>query len=105
MEGISIHGPRPRADVLAAIAAERERLEQRAHRHAERVEQRARGGTCPGCGFGGYQGRRCVACHYAPGEVEHRSAASARGMRCGVCGGSDWPKCGCYDTYMRFGER
>lgn len=58
------------------------------------VEDVDRALKCPACGFGGYHGARCMACHYHPGErrsVEHR--ATKQPQRCGACGG--WPPSCC----------
>ena len=76
MEGIQFHAPKPPAHVRAAIARDRGRLEEDMRRHHERaVERRARAITCPGCGFGGFDGY-CIACTYsAPAPVEYRRHA------------------------------
>lgn len=81
MESFRIVGPRPRADVLAAIERDRARREQRARRYTPPIETRANAGACPACGFGGFTGTKCVACWWTPAEgrrVEQRTAANHR---------------------------
>jgi hypothetical protein len=89
MQGISITGPGPRPDVVARIGADHERLEQRARRHAERIETRAATRPCRTCGYCCLNdtGTSCCYCGTdqgrsgSPMRVEHHAAKASPGAR------------------------
>jgi hypothetical protein len=85
MDGIAIVGCKPRPDVAARIAADRERIGRRARRYTPPIETRAAVlPGCPGCGFGGWMSGECSSCGYTDtprqndhhGRVEHRATSA-----------------------------
>lgn len=112
MDGLQIIGCKPRPDVVARIAADRERIEQRARRDTPPVETRAARAPCTTCGLRSWfndAGTRCLYCGAgqtrtgSPTRVEHRSRAATpptpRVRRCGHCGGGNPPNC-CATMWM-----
>jgi hypothetical protein len=99
MPSVQILGPKPRPDALYAVEQQRKQREQRALKLETRAAQ-GNSKSCPGCGFGGYNGTHCSACDYPAGGTNGHHIDTGlmtemnlryRPSKCAHCGGQ-WPQ-------------